>query len=161
MGAHEIASQDAVLRQLLDEAVAAVGAAEGSILLLTEDGERLRFALSHSPVAEKLFGLEQPLGKGITGLAVSLQQPMIVNETGQSAAFDPSVDSETGVRTKSIMAIPLVTPEEEFGALTAINAARGEGFAVSDLERYSEFAERIAHRLSELGIKMTDVRAVE
>lgn len=151
MGAHETASGDEPLRQLLLEAVSAVGAAEGSILLFTEDGDRLRFALSRSPVADKLLGLEQPLGKGITGLAVSLQQPMIVNEAHRSATFDPSVDAQTGVSTKSIMVVPLVTPEDEFGALTAINSAAGAGFNAEDLERYSEFAERIAERLSQLG----------
>jgi GAF domain-containing protein len=161
MSAHEIASKDTVLRQLLDEAVDAVRAAEGSILLLSDDGKCLRFAVSHSPVADKLRGLEQPLGKGVTGLSVSLQQPMIVNETQRSTAFDPSVDAKTGVNTKSIMVIPLVTPEREFGALTAINSAANIGFVAHDLERYSDFAEQIASRLSHLGLGIKDVGAVK
>jgi GAF domain-containing protein len=144
----------------LDEAVQAVSAAEGSILLLSEGGKSLRFVVSHSPVADKLLALEQPLGKGITGLSVSLQQPMIVNETERSSAFDPSVDAETGVQTKSIMVVPLVTPAEEFGALTAINSIARVGFAAQDLERYSEFAEQIASRLSDLGLGMKDVGAI-
>ena len=150
-------SQDAVLRRLLDKAVEAVHAAEGSILLLSDDGKFLRFVVSTSDVADKLRSLEQPLSKGITGLAVSLQQPMIVNETGQSSAFDPSVDAQTGFTTKSIMVIPLVTPQQEFGALTAINSTAHSGFARQDLERYSEFAEQISGRLSNLGLETNDV----
>ena len=160
MNADETTSNDAVLRQLLDEAVKAVSAAEGSILLLSDDGKCLRFVISHSPVADKLRGLEQPLGKGITGLSVALQQPMIVNETEQSTAFDPTVDAKTGVKTKSIMVVPLVTPERELGALTAINSAAGTGFVADDLERYSDFAEEIASRLSHLGLGIKDVGAV-
>jgi len=151
-----MASQDAVLRRLLDEAVAKVCAAEGSILLLSEDGTSLRFVVSTSRVADKLRGLAQPLNKGITGLSVSLQQPMIVNHTAESSAFDPSVDAETGLKTESIMVVPLVTPEQEFGALTAINSTAISGFGTHDLERYSEFAEQIARRLSNLGFETKD-----
>ena len=160
MSAYEIASKDDVLRKLLDEAVHQVRAAEGSILLLSDDGKSLRFVVSHSPVADKLLALEQPLGQGITGLSVSLQQPMIVNETERSGAFDPSVDVQTGVSTKSIMVVPLTTPEREFGALTAINSSAGAGFVARDLENYSAFAERIASRLAELGLGIKDAGAV-
>jgi GAF domain-containing protein len=160
MSAYEMASKDAVLRQLLDEAVEAVSAEQGSILLLSEDGKSLRFVVSRSPVADKLRGLEQPIGKGISGLSVSLQQPMIVNETDRSTAFDPSVDTKTGMKTESIMVIPLVTPEQEFGALTAVNSTASGGFAAQDLERFSEFAEQIAGRLSKIGFEQRDVGAV-
>lgn len=161
MNAHEKAASDAALRQLLDDAVAAVHAAEGSILLLSEEGEDLRFVLSHSPVAEKLLGVSQPLGKGITGLAMSLQQPMIVNETQRSAAFDDTVDERTGVTTKAIMVIPLVTPHDEFGALTAINSTTASGFTADDLERYSDFAEQICDRLTALDLGMGNVGTFE
>jgi GAF domain-containing protein len=161
MSAYEMASKDEVLHRLLDEAVEAVCAAQGSILLFSEDGKSLRFVVSCSSDADKLRGLEQPIGKGITGLSVSLQQPMIVNQTEGSATFDPSVDGQTGVKTKSIMVIPLVTPEQEFGALTAINSTASAGFATEDLERYSEFAEQIAGRLSKLGFETKDVGAVK
>ena len=160
MIAYEKASLDAALRQTLDEAVAAVCAAEGSILLLSDDGGSLRFVLSHSPVADKLIGLQQPLVHGITGLSVSLQQPMIVNETHDNAAFDPSVDAKTGMTTRTIMVVPLVTPREEFGALTAINSTRPEGFGLEDLNRYSMYAEQICRRLTDLELGMEHVGAL-
>jgi GAF domain-containing protein len=145
---------------MLDEAVEAVSAAEGSILLLTEDGGHLRFVLSHSAVEEKLKGLQQPLSHGITGLAVSLQQPMIVNHTKQNPMFDPSVDAAVGMKTEAIMIVPLVTPREEFGALTAINSSRAEGFGLDDLQRYSVFAEQICRRLTDLELGMEHVGAI-
>lgn len=160
MNVYEIASKDAALRRLLDEAIEAVCAEQGSILLLSEDGKSLRFVVSRSPVADKLRQIEQPMGKGITGLAVALQQPMIVNETGRSTAFDPSVDAKTGTKTKSIMVIPLVTPQQEFGALTAINSTASAGFVPHDLEQFSEFAEKIAERLSKLPFDTPNVGTV-
>lgn len=159
MTPYELVSSDAVLKQLLDEAVAAVCAKEGAILLLSEDGKFLRFVVATAGVADKLRGVEQPLSKGITSLAVSLQQPMIVNETGRDASFDPSVDAKTGMKTQSIMVIPLVDPDEEFGALTAVNSTASTGFTTEDLERYSDFAEQISNHLSEIGFHANDVGA--
>lgn len=156
MSAYSKVSGDSVLRQLLDEVVDSVLAESVAILLLDETGLNLRFVLAHSAASEKLLGLEQPLSKGITGLAVSFQQPMIVNQTEEDPAFDPTVDSKTGMTTESIMVVPLVTPHNEFGALTAVNSRKDMGFSREDLEACSIFAERMCRRLTELDLGMQD-----
>jgi sigma-B regulation protein RsbU (phosphoserine phosphatase) len=161
MTPYEKASQDRALRGLLEDALHEVHAAEGSILLLSEGGSTLRFVVSISPVADTLLTLEQPLQKGVTGLSVSLQQPMVVNELKGHEVFDPSVDEETGVTTKSLMVVPLSTPVQEFGALTAINSDNPGGFTSDDLENYTVRAESIAQRLMELDLGMEDVGAFE
>lgn len=143
-------STDPELAALLREAVSGVDAGEGSILLLTDDGRGLRFALSDSPVAEALAGSVQPLNRGITGLAFTMQQPMVVNDTSHDGSFDPAVQERTGVRTGSVMAVPLVTPEREYGALTAVNSRRSGGFSGDDLMRYCQSAQRIISRLAAL-----------
>jgi sigma-B regulation protein RsbU (phosphoserine phosphatase) len=161
MNPYEKASQDQALRGLLQEALHEVHAAEGSVLLLGMGGSTLRFVVSISPVADRLLSLEQPLEKGVTGLSVCLQQPMVVNELHEHASFDPSVDRETGVTTKSLMVVPLSTPAQEFGALTAINSDKPGGFSADDLENYTAHAETIAQRLMELDLGMDDVGAFE
>lgn len=156
MTAYEIVSGDPALRHLLEQALQAVHAPEGSILLLSDDGQGLLFTLCCSPAAQNLSNLQQPLRKGITGLAVSLQQPMIVNDPGKNSAFDPTVDAAAGTVTKSIMVVPLATPEAEFGALAAINSQEPGGFNSENLERFSDFAEQISARLTELDLGMGD-----
>ena len=151
MSAFETAANDPALRQLLAEALKAVDAAEGSILLVSADGERLRFVVAQSAVANALLGLEQPLEKGIVGRSVSSQQPTIVNEAEQEGAFDPSVDARTGVRTKSIMVVPLLRSARAIGALTAINSTAPAGFSENDLKSYTQSAEEITRRLAQLG----------
>jgi len=149
----EIVAGDARLREILSESVKEVDAREGSILILTADETALRFLVCDSPAAEQLIGTEQPLGKGVTGLACSLQQPMVVNDVageGEGAIFDDTVDKKLGARTESIMVVPLASPEREYGALTAINTVRKEGFTAADLERYLDAAEEITLRLEEL-----------
>jgi GAF domain-containing protein len=148
------AADDPELRTLLREAVQRADAAEGSILLLTEDGRALRFVVCESPVAATLTGTVQPLDKGITGLAFMLQQPMVVNDTARDGSFDPTVQERTGVKTSSVMAVPLVSPQGEFGALTAVNSRRPGGFSGDDLARYSEAAGRITARLASLQLNL-------
>ena len=135
---------------MLKEAVERANAAEGSLLLINPAGDKLRFVASHSPVADKLVGTEQALDEGITGLAVSLQQPMIVNDVAADPRHSHAVDDLTEVKTRSIMVIPLAAPETAFGALTAINSSAPEGFSSVDLERYGEASDGIIARLMEL-----------
>ena len=153
MNAYQTAGDDPVLQKLLHSAITQVQAAEGSILLLADQGQSLEFALSESPVAEKLIGLHQPLDKGITGLAFTLQQPMIVNDVGCDASFDPTVQNHSGVETRSIMVVPLVSPEAEYGAVTAINSKSG-CFTESDLTAFGESSRLIVERLDELDLSL-------
>ena len=147
-------SADEHLRAELRAAVTAADAEEGSVLLLTEDRGELEFVLCESPVTDTLRGLRQPVGKGITGLAFLLQQPMVVNDVTRDASFDPTVQERTKVRTRSIMVVPLVAPCGEFGALTALNARRQDGFSAEDLACYTEAACRITERLIALNVTL-------
>lgn len=157
----EKAANDKALGDLLRRAIREVGAAEGSLLLLDLSGKQLRFVICESPVAGKLLGQAQPIDKGITGLAVSLQQPMIVNNTEAHGQFDPTIDVRTGSTTRSIMVVPLSTPRQEFGAITAINARADAGFADADLKTYQDFAANLSTRLTELNLGMESAGAFE
>ena len=153
MNPYDAAANDPVLKEILASAINEISAAEGSILLLAEDGTALEFAVCESPVADKLFGLKQPLGKGITGLAFTLQQPMIVNDAVRDASFDPTVQNRSGVITRSIMVVPLVSPVAEYGAVTAINSKSG-AFTDHDLDVLGEAARLIIDRLGELHLSL-------
>ncbi|MEP6810621.1 MAG: GAF domain-containing protein, partial [Chthoniobacterales bacterium] len=150
MSTVELAASDPELRRLLGDAIAHVGAAEGSILLLSADQKSLRFVVAQSPTADLLLTLEQPLDQGIVGRAVAARHPMIVNEVQDDDAFDPIVDSKTGVRTNSIMVVPLLRSDLALGAVTAINSASASGFAQEDLECYMELAQQVVQRLAHL-----------
>src|SRR5262245_58060552 len=73
-----------IVRQLLGDvvraAVAAVGAAGGSVLVPDEDGQSLRFLVSHGPGAEQLGGLKVPLEGSIVGSVYSTGVMMAVGD---------------------------------------------------------------------------------
>ena len=147
---YELAKGDAQLAKSLAEAVQAVGAQEGSILLLTPSGQALKFALCSSSTSEKLIDTQQPVTRGVVGLVASFQQPTINNELDNDPQHDPSVDEKVGSQTRSQMAVPLSDAEQEYGVVTAINAKNESGFTNDDLQRYLEAAKSITARLAEL-----------
>ena len=149
----EAISGDAELRDLLAAAVGEVNATEGSILLVTADRQQLRFIVCHSPVADQLVGTTQHVDQGITGLSLSMQQPMIVNDVKSDPSHYSGVDELTQTTTKSEMVMPLASPEDEFGVMTAINSNSPGGFSTADLEIYGAAAEKITARLEELSVK--------
>jgi len=147
---YEFAKADDQLANELSQAVRAVGAQEGSILLLTPSGQALRFAVCSSDAAANLIDTQQPVTRGVVGLVASFQQPTINNELGDDPQHDPSVDEKVGSTTRSQMAVPLSDSAHEFGVVTAINADNESGFTDENLQRYLEAAKAITARLTEL-----------
>jgi len=148
---YESAKTDEQLYEELAKAVRAVGAEEGSILLLTPSGQALRFAVCSSPqAAKKLVNSQQPVTRGVVGLVASFQQPTINNELELDPQHDPAVDTRVGSKTRSQMAVPLSDSEHEFGVVTAINAGAAKGFTNDDLQQYLQAAKAITARLAEL-----------
>jgi len=144
-------ARDDALRKIVETGVTSVGAQEGSLLLLEPTGLNLRFTVCCSPVADKLQGLQQSVGDGISGLSFQMQQPMIVNDTQTDPAYDPHVDKQVGVVTTTIMVVPIATPDEEFGVLTAIN--KPGGFSQNDMNAYLDLTETIAIALTAMEAK--------
>lgn len=147
---YDLAKDDPQLAKQLAEAVRAVGAEEGSILLLTPSGQALRFAVCSSEAAAKLVSTQQPVTRGVVGLVASFQQPTISNALTDDPQHDPSVDEKVGTTTRSQMAVPLSDSGHEFGVVTAINARSDGGFTQADLQRYLVAAKAITARLAEL-----------
>jgi GAF domain-containing protein len=145
---------DPQLQQLLGDAVTAVDAAEGSLLLRPHRSggatPTLVFAVCISPHADRLLGLSQPLGQGLTGLAAALQQPMLCNDTAASDEHDPTVDRTLGQQTRNQIVCPVSSPLAEYGVVTAINTERPGGFTDDDLMHYQRLAGRLGSRLDQL-----------
>jgi len=152
---HDLAKTDPQLATELAEAVRAVGAEEGSILLLTPSGQALRFAVCSSASATKLIDTQQPVTRGVVGLVASFQQPTVANKLADDPTHDPSVDAKVGTTTRSQMAVPLSDSEHEFGVVTAINSGRDGGFNNDDLQHYLDAAKAITARLAELAGGLT------
>jgi hypothetical protein len=98
---------DGTMKQLIDGAIEAVGASEGSIWLVDESSENLVIAYNTGPNAQKLVGqFKQPLTSGLVSMVFSSEQSFIENEVYKNSLQDKTLDSKLKVRTYAMIAVP-------------------------------------------------------
>jgi PAS domain S-box-containing protein len=115
--------QHEIVQTILEEAVEAVGAEGGAILLLDEQGD-LVFDAAVGP--SSTLGLRVPRGSGIAGWVVEHGWPALVGAAGQDKRFYMGIDAKTGMSTKSILAAPLMVKGQVFGVVELINKLDGQ-----------------------------------
>jgi GAF domain-containing protein len=114
------------LRELLQvvvaRAVAAVGSAEGSILV--PDGEeQLRFLVSYSPMADRLTELRVPIAGSIAGYVFGTGQMTAVGDLTEerSPQFYAEIDRQVGVATRTYLVVPILLGSRVAGVATYVN----------------------------------------
>lgn len=128
------------VRNLLDAEAA-------SVLLCTptEDGAdiELVFAAATDPGADKLVGTRLPLTAGIAGWAIRERLPALVTDAQSDTRFYHRVDKTTGMMTRSLMAVPLISKGSVLGVVEAVN--KGDGaFDEHDLKVLEALASSAA-----------------
>jgi len=109
-----------------------------AILLLNEKTQelRVRFQVGHPPdVAERM---RIKVGHGVTGKAVELREPMLVNDVRSEQNF---ITSAPGVRSE--LAVPLIAKNKIIGVLD-VEAGHPNAFNEEHVRLLTLFASRIA-----------------
>ena len=117
---------------------------EGSVLLLDDKTNELEF---FSAIGETGFGLTQlrfPADKGIAGHALQNREAIIVNDTETCPYFFKNIDEDSGFKTKSILAVPLISGEECIGVIEAINKVGSDCFDEQDKRILMAIADEVA-----------------
>src|SRR5262249_32306733 len=111
-----------VLQEVVARAVAAVGAAEGSILV-PDEGQHLRFLVSHSPAAAKLAGLRVPIASSIAGYFFGTGQMTAVGDLTEerSPQFYAEIDRQVGVATRTYLVVPILFGSRVAGVASYVN----------------------------------------
>jgi len=115
----------------------------GSLLLLDEEAEELRFVASWLGEHKPLRGIKLALGQGIAGQVVLSQEPTIVHDAYSDPNFYSQVDEETGFVTRSILCVPLLVQERCIGVIELLNKLDGH-FNQEDEERLCNVASSVA-----------------
>jgi len=109
-----------------------------AILLLNEKTQelRIRFEVGHPPdVAERIH---IKVGQGVTGKAVELREPVLVNDVRAEENF---INSAPGVRSE--LAVPLIAKNKVIGVLD-VEAAQPGAFNQEHVRLLTLFGSRIA-----------------
>ncbi len=121
-----------LIHRVLKSACEAVDSENGSLLLLDEDSGELVFVEVIGEAREKLLNYRLAKGIGVAGWAVNHREPKLVQDTMREPVFSPQVDEVTGLRTTSLICVPLMEGSRPLGALEVVNTRSGGPFTESD-----------------------------
>ena len=126
-------STTAVLSAAL-EAVQEVLSAQASSIFLTdpETGD-LRVYLADHEHEGALKSLVQPRGRGLSGWVAEHGQALLVPDAYEDPRFDPTADSKTGFRTRSVLCVPLRVLGQDLGLVQVLNKQDGSSFTKREL----------------------------
>ena len=124
----------ALLADVLENALDAINARDGSLLALDEDTGELVFVLARGEVAgPRLQWRRLPAGQGIAGWVAARGEPTIVNDARADERFYPAVDREFGFETRSVLAAPIRGGGKVLGVIEVLNKRSGNLFSHHDL----------------------------
>ncbi|MCB1877917.1 MAG: GAF domain-containing protein [Chromatiales bacterium] len=131
-----------VLDTIMDLSKEVMGAEAGSLLLLDDTGDKLRFHVAKGSAADTLKNVTVEMGQGMVGHVAATGRPLLVKDAYQDNRFDPSYDRLSGFQTRSMMTVPLRAKEQErvIGVLQVINKRHLPYFDEYDLHLFESFA---------------------
>jgi GAF domain-containing protein len=157
---------DNVLNLIMNKVVEILDVEAGSLLLLDEESGDLVFQVALGAPSGKeargasesgnlsgtgeaggsrvLIGRHHPLGIGIAGHVAQSGQAEIVNDVHGDLRWKRDVDKDTGMITRSILCVPMMSRDRVIGVIEAINHRDGTPFRQSESDLLVAFAGQAA-----------------
>lgn len=156
----------ALLGDVLDTAIRAIGARDGSLLVPDEETGELVFVLVQGESTKaNLVGRRLPAGRGIAGWVAQNRRGATVNNVPADERFYPELDVELDYRTSSLLAAPLLGGNRLLGVVEVVNKQDGKLFSTGNLALLTlmcRFAGELLHGLiSEAELTQSMRRAEE
>ncbi len=115
---------DILLKKIMESAMNLIAAESGS-LLLNDDKDNLQFKVNFGKNSQKMNNRTLKSGEGIAGWVVKNGKPALINNAAKDTRYDSDFDNETGLKTKSVICVPLVYANEIIGAIELRNKKQG------------------------------------
>jgi GAF domain-containing protein len=125
---------ETLLDLVMTSAAELLDAEASSLLLVDEDTGELVFKVLARDDEEHLSGRRLPPGRGIAGWVVDNGEPVVISNPGTDPRFYAGIDEATGVRTRSLLAVPLEVRSTVIGVVEVTNKrGDGAGFTEQDV----------------------------
>ena len=122
-----------LVEQVLDNAVRAINARDGSLLVPDERTGELVFVMVRGDEPhQELLGRRIPAGEGVAGWVARNRRAAIVNNASADDRFYPGMDREIHYRTQSLLAAPLIGGDRVLGVVEVLNKRDGKLFSVGN-----------------------------
>jgi signal transduction histidine kinase len=115
-----------LLNRIVHAAADLSGAQAASILLFDEKNRQFLFQAASNMDSPLMQGLVVPYDSSIAGVIVSERKPIIVNDAQHDPRHFTKIAKPTGVLTKSMLGVPLITKDKVVGVLESINKTEGD-----------------------------------
>jgi putative ABC transport system ATP-binding protein len=100
--------------------------------------------IAHHP-GEAPLDIRIPMTRGIAGHVASTGETVNIPDVTADPRFDPSVDRETGYRTRSILCMPIRDREQQvFAVAQLLNKQGGAAFTAADERAFAAFARPLS-----------------
>ena len=135
---------DIMLQTIMRSAEIILRAESSSLMLVDELKDELYFNLASGDGAGSLKAIRVPIGEGIAGIVAKTQEPLLVNNAQTDSRVFKQADESTELKTRNILATPMVFQGRLIGVLEVINSIGREKFSGGDLELLSTFSDQAA-----------------
>ncbi|MBI3961027.1 MAG: GAF domain-containing protein, partial [Chloroflexi bacterium] len=136
-----------LLSKVAASAAKIANAQASSILLIQPQNDTMRFAsiygLSEQD-REMLRQLVVPLHGSIAGSVALTGEPLLSNDVAVDPRFYAGVSNTVEMKTRSLLAVPMLAQDKAIGALEVINQRYDDGFNAADIEILTIFASQAA-----------------
>jgi HD-GYP domain-containing protein (c-di-GMP phosphodiesterase class II) len=124
---------DTLFDMILGISMDTLGAEAGSIMMLDEEKQTLKFAAVSGPKSGKLKEVKVPVGEGIAGWVIRENRGVLITDAQSDPRFFKEADQKTDFKTKSVLAVPLRTKNNLIGVVEVLNKKNNESFNSDDM----------------------------
>ncbi len=140
----ELGSGGAVLRSVVEAAVALFDAEAASIALYDAAEDRLVFRVAAGAQGQGVVGLAIRPDQGLVGYVYQTGQALALSDVTRDPRFGRSFAEQTNYVPRSIVAVPLLDEHGTVGVLEVLDKRDLEAFSLRDIELASVFARQAA-----------------
>ena len=129
------------LQNILNYATQVVEAQGASLFLVNrEHSDELFVVAAVGYGAADLINLRVPSGEGVAGWVASQAKPALVADLKEDPRFYRVVDEQTGMDTRSMIAVPLIHAKEVIGVIEVVNKLNDGVFDMDDMRLLESMA---------------------
>jgi diguanylate cyclase (GGDEF)-like protein len=132
---------EVVLRELLDGLDRLLQPTHWSLLLRDDATGELVFTLVRGDAQPRLLQRRLAPDEGIAGWVVTHDEALLIPDVAHDPRFSARMDSLSGFRTQSVVAVPLRARARCIGVLEIVNALHERVFDANDLDILQSYAD--------------------
>jgi putative ABC transport system ATP-binding protein len=121
-----------------------LAADRGTIFVIDHARGMLWSKIAHHPGKAPL-DIRIPVTRGLAGYVARTGEDVNIADAYADPRFDPTTDTETGYRTKSLLCMPIRDRQQKiFAVAQLLNKQGNTGFTAADQRAFAEFARPLA-----------------